>query len=303
MDDGEKREAACNIDEPKRAGQDTSAGKAAPAEIVRQMVRTIHAEKPGKEQTRRFYNSFHEQMRAAPFGKYSFFLNLGYVANENRQFSPVELPRHAINRNCIKLALEVIGDCDIAGRAVLDVGCGRGGMIWTLNEFFDARAMVGLDLSEGAISFCREVHVFPHTEFILGDAENLPFDDASFDVVVNMESSHHYFDIRAFYDGVDRVLAPGGHFLYATLLPVGEIEAGVKYLCDLGFLVEREQDVTTNVMASCEELAKAQYAALGREGVDAVAADANALPGTPRYERMKNGQDAYVILRLRKSGC
>lgn len=162
--------------------------------------------------------------------------------------------------------------------------------------------MVGLDLSKGAISFCHAIHRFPNSVFILGDAESIPFHDASLDVIINLESSHHYPDVRAFYKEVYRTLAVGGHFLYATLLPAERIHADVEQLRNMGFALERDQDVTANVMASCEKTGQ-EYAilGLGGEDVDAVAADALALPGTPTYETMKSGRCAYRILELRKA--
>ena len=55
--------------------------------------------------------------------------------------------------------------------------------------------------------------------FEVGDAETLPFDAESFDIVTNLESSSCYPDVHAFYREVHRVLAPGGHFLYSDCLP------------------------------------------------------------------------------------
>ena len=44
----------------------------------------------------------------------------------------------------------------------------------------------------------------------MGDAEDLPFDDASFDAVICANSFHHYPNPQMFFDGVARVLRPGG---------------------------------------------------------------------------------------------
>ena len=44
------------------------------------------------------------------------------------------------------------------------------------------------------------------------DAEKLPFDDESFDAIINVESSHCYPHIDSFLSEVRRVLAPGGCF-------------------------------------------------------------------------------------------
>ena len=48
-----------------------------------------------------------------------------------------------------------------------------------------------------------------------GSALDLPFPDASFDVVLNVEASNDYGDRRRFFREVARVLKPDGIFLYA----------------------------------------------------------------------------------------
>ena len=50
-------------------------------------------------------------------------------------------------------------------------------------------------------------------EFVVGDAENLPFDEASFDAVLCSNSFHHYPNPAAFLAGALRVLRPGGRLI------------------------------------------------------------------------------------------
>jgi len=59
-------------------------------------------------------------------------------------------------------------------------------------------------------------------EFRTGDASNLPVENESVDLVVNVESSHCYPDFTAFIREVERVLKPGGHFMYTDFLPAEE---------------------------------------------------------------------------------
>ncbi|QDU31359.1 Phthiotriol/phenolphthiotriol dimycocerosates methyltransferase [Anatilimnocola aggregata] len=56
--------------------------------------------------------------------------------------------------------------------------------------------------------------------FVVGDAENLPFEDDTFDAVVNVESSHCYRSDPAFLAQVRRVLRTGGHVLFADLIGI-----------------------------------------------------------------------------------
>src|SRR5262245_25060722 len=167
---------------------------------------------------RHFYDTVNQQLNTSVFGPFSFFLNYGYVANELPQHAVVELPEHHVNRNSVKLVLELIGDCPLASKHVLDVGCGRGGTAYVVTEFFKPASVTGIDLSPSAVAFCRSCHKRPLMRFFEGDAEQLPFEDGVFHVVTNVESSHTYPNIGAFYSEVFRVLSPGGHFLYTDLL-------------------------------------------------------------------------------------
>lgn len=93
-----------------------------------------------------------EQLNASPFGPFSFFLNYGYVPGLNPQYSCVQLPERMLNKNSVLLVLEVLEDCVTAASRVLDVGCGRGGTLFVITQFFqcpiasmseDVRRMVG----------------------------------------------------------------------------------------------------------------------------------------------------------------
>lgn len=50
-------------------------------------------------------------------------------------------------------------------------------------------------------------------EFVLGDAEELPFPDESFDLVTCRIAAHHFQDVQRFADEVARVLRTGGRFV------------------------------------------------------------------------------------------
>ena len=81
-------------------------------------------------------------------------------------------------------------------------------------------------------------------------------------MVTNVESSHSYPDIRAFYTEVHRVLAPGGYFLYTDLMPAPFVHEYLGALIDLGFDLERDRDITRNVLRSCDEMRACTWARL-----------------------------------------
>jgi SAM-dependent methyltransferase len=257
--------------------------------------------RPTKEQTRDRYDSYHEACDRTVFGRHSFFMNLGYLESDAPQHSPIVLAAPLINRNSIKLALETIGECELDGRDVLDVGCGRGGTIHVILTYYRPASTLGVDLSPLAISFCRETHCYPNASFEVGDAEDLPCDDAAFDVVTNIESSHSYPDRLAFYSEVHRVLRPGGFFLYADVLPVSLSRDALGQLRSLGFELEHDRDITANVLASCDQTATARFRAFAKDSRDRLMADALGVPGSKVYEDMKSGLATFRITRLRRT--
>ena len=105
---------------------------------------------------------------------------------------------------------EVIGFDRFAGSRVLEVG---GGVGTDLSRFARAGAsVVDCDFAEGHLRLARrqfEVRGLPGG-FAIGDAERLPFEDASFDVVYSFGVIHHTPGTEAAVSEFHRVLRPGG---------------------------------------------------------------------------------------------
>jgi len=253
-----------------------------------------------KANYKRFYDAVNSQLDASVFGPFSFFLNYGYLPNLSPQYSRIQLPDHFVNKNSVRLVLELIGDCDLADRRILDVGCGRGGTIFVIKQFFEARSVQGLDLSPNAIASCRASHRYDNVRFDEGDAEKLPFDREQFDVVTNVESSHSYPNLGAFYREVFRVLAPGGCFLYTDVVPKDALAEYLAMLKNTGFTVEVERDITANVLLSCDEVARARVGAYDAGNDPELMNNFLAAPGSQVYEDMRAGRWSYRIYRFRK---
>ncbi|MHC5721273.1 MAG: SAM-dependent methyltransferase, partial [Nostoc sp.] len=77
------------------------------------------------------------------------------------------------------------------GLSILDVGCGFGGTIATLNERFCNMHLIGININKEQLSRA-EISVKAiadnHIEFIYADDCQLPFPDGYFDVVFAIES-------------------------------------------------------------------------------------------------------------------
>lgn len=97
---------------------------------------------------------------------------------------------------------------------ILDVGCGTGYNLTVLARYGRAR---GLDMSAEALDFCRRRGV---NDVQLHDADELPFPEASFDLVTAFDVIEHITDDRAALREFRRVLRPGGLLLiYTPALP------------------------------------------------------------------------------------
>lgn len=257
------------------------------------------AEAAAKAGYRDFYDDVTRKLEQTGVGEASFFLNYGYLSLGGGVDEAVhEVPAGVFNPSSMRLAFELVGSTDLSGKRVLDVGCGRGGTVALLADRYGA-VPTGVDLSPEAIAFCRRTHRHPDVTFEVGDAEHLPFDAATFDIVTNVESSHTYPNLRAFYAEVARVLKTGGWFLYTDLLPVARWLEVRALLGPLGLQLHQDREITANVLASCDEVAATRAQAFG--GSSAAIDNFLAVPGSMVYEQMRSGAWEYRIVRARRS--
>ncbi len=97
-----------------------------------------------------------------------------------------------------------------AQSSVLDLGCGRGGVVELL--WREVRLAAGLDPDSPSLNEHR-AHGMP---VIRGVGERLPFVDESFDLVVSLWVLEHLQEPVDTFREVRRVLRPGGHFVFLT---------------------------------------------------------------------------------------
>lgn len=183
-----------------------------------------------------------------------FFMNYGYVPNENEK--PVVLTEPTLQKHSLQMYHYLAGKTEIAGKDVLEVGSGRGGGARHIATAFKPASYTGLDLAQSAVDLANKIHVFPNLKFIQGSAESIPLPDNSMDVVVNVESSHAYGSVVQFLKEVRRVLKPGGYLLLVDFRNEKNVEtmATLKsQLLDTGMKMLEEENITANVIRSIEE--------------------------------------------------
>jgi ubiquinone/menaquinone biosynthesis C-methylase UbiE len=98
---------------------------------------------------------------------------------------------------------------------VLEVGCGSGQGTELLADA-GAVKVDGIDISQRSIEHARKTLARDFLSFHMLTGDTLPFEDASYDIVVSLETIEHVVDVDVFLREIVRVLCPGGQFLGST---------------------------------------------------------------------------------------
>ena len=230
------------------------------------------------------------------------FLNYGYAPLDDDamglKLDPVDVP----DRYSIQLYLRVAGAMDLRGKDVLEVGCGRGGGASFIARYLGPASMIGVDISERAVRFCRRRHPGERLKFERGEAERLPFPSASFDAVVNVESSHCYPSFEGFVDEVARVLRPNGAFLIADLRPREDI-ASMRNGLARRFTIVEEELITANVVHALDLDSDRRTRLIQRRTpkfLHKSLASFASVSGTPMFDAFAAGSLQYVRFVLQK---
>lgn len=123
-----------------------------------------------------------------------------------------------------------------SGKRVLEVGCGNG---YTLGKYAQAGAEVyGIDVTETAVDISRKRFEYQRLkgDFIVGNAEELPYESNFFDCVCSMGVLHHVPDTEKAVSEIHRCLKPGGRLIvmvyhrdsipYRLVMPLRSFLAG-----------------------------------------------------------------------------
>ena len=113
---------------------------------------------------------------------------------------------------------------------VLDVGASTGHIDAVIVEH--VASLVGIDIDQVALENARRQYPASRAKFLVADAMNLPFESASFDVVLCMHVYEHVPDSQCLFDEIFRLLRPGGVCYFSAanrLIPI-EPHYGLPFL-------------------------------------------------------------------------
>lgn len=111
----------------------------------------------------------------------------------------------------------IVAQVDVAGKEVLDIGCGLGGALIAITRNHHARRVHGIDIYAGVLERAKALvsaaglqQKISLTRFEPGP---LPLADASFDLVFLTAVSCHIKDLIPFFTEIRRVIRPGGQLV------------------------------------------------------------------------------------------
>jgi fatty-acid O-methyltransferase len=232
------------------------------------------------------------------------FLNYSY-----EQDPPMALPLDTAdepNRYPIQLYHRTATQAgELAGKRVLEVGCGRGGGASYLTRALGPESYIGLDLNAAGIDFCRRRHQLPGLAFVHGNAENIPLPPESVDAVINIESSHCYAHFDRFLGEVARVLRPGGMFLYADFRLQFECHRWEEMLAGAqGLQTMSGRDINAEVLRGME-LNSAQMEVVMESMVPGflrrAARKGTPVRGSAIHQNLKSGRQSYRMYCLART--
>lgn len=179
------------------------------------------------------------------------FMNHGYLSTQGEDLTWVA-PSDEREKYSVNLYRRLLADTDVEAKSVLEVGSGRGGGCSFFSRYTEASRVVGVDFCQGNILFSQDVFSsLSNVSFIYGDALSLPVETGSFDIVVNLESSHCYPKMEKFLSEVHRVLSSDGVFCYADLI-FDSPQSRQEQLVEAGFDVIDFEDMTPHVIHALE---------------------------------------------------
>lgn len=190
------------------------------------------------------------------------YINYGYCSlndNDNKTIPYIDDDNDVIEKNgktSMQLYYEVIKPTlPLTGKNIVEVGSGRGGGAVYIAKYLRPKTMTCIEISYDSVLFANQYQK-PKCPDILhfqqGDATALPLPSKSYDIVLNVESSHCYSSFFKFVSEVYRILQPGGIFVMCDMRITKYIPQTEKEMIQAGFDIIENVDITPNVIKSLE---------------------------------------------------
>lgn len=228
------------------------------------------------------------------------FMNYGFSRNDQQ----IRLEdKDAKDRYSAQLYDYIARGAEIEGRNILEVGSGRGGGLSYITRYLKPKSATGLDLCEVAVAFSNRHHALENIRFEQGNSQEMPFADESFDVVLNIESSHRYPEMGLFLKEANRVLKPGGFFLFTDFRHQHELTKLQQQLEATEFKLIKQEDITEDVVQALKLSSKEREALIYKlvpKVLHHWIKDFAATEGSPTFNHFANREMVYFYYVFQK---
>jgi ubiquinone/menaquinone biosynthesis C-methylase UbiE len=230
------------------------------------------------------------------------YMNYGYQGLNGDPHLELQEKDEA-DRYCIQLYDHVVNRADLKNKEVLEVGAGRGGGASYIARYYKPKSYIGLDISGSIIDFCNAYYDVEGLSFKKGIAEDLPYEEASFDAVVNVESARCYRSLSTFFNEVHRVLRDDGRFLFTDMIRPKDVQGVKDRLAQCGFKTTHETNITANVIEALDRDTERRERLIRKKVPGFLVKSFDTFAGTKgseRYNAFANGTYQYWSFVLEK---
>lgn len=246
------------------------------------------------------FNALYWYISTVDKKKEIIFMNYGY--HDSAENIKLE-SKDEVNRYSIQLYHRLAKMVDLKGKSIVEVGCGRGGGIAYITETFKPAKALGIDLNAKAAKFGNSHYQLPGLKFLQGNAQKLELEDASVDVIFNVESSHRYENMEQFLNEVYRCLKPGGSFLYTDFRFSKDMDELNQLLSKFNFVKFDEQIINENVVKALELDSERRIALVEKHAPMFLGKhlhDFAGSTGSPTFNDIKSGKIIYYVYCFHK---
>ena len=245
---------------------------------------------------KKWYNIFakrarNPELRLMNYGYDAPNLNLKLENDDEIERYPIQLYHHVARQSELK------------DKIVLEVGSGRGGGASYIARYLNPLSIRGIDISKDAVELCNDLYNISNLDFSFGDSEDIPFPDNSYNVVINVESSHCYGSVEKFLSEVYRVLKPGGFLLFCDFRTIKGIDELYDQMSksDLQFI--NRTDITDNIIQGLDKLSDYREKHIRKSvplWIRSLFKSYAGIKGTEIYNAFVEGKMQYISAVLKK---
>lgn len=239
--------------------------------------------------TKCLYRKINSEFNSYRFSRLIRFMNMGYA---KQQIEDIPFIRNqVINKNSFRLLYYLFDNFLLDDKTVVDFGCGRGGTLFYLNNVYKNIRLYGLDLDITGLKNISDQFSVAATNC----CSSLPLKNDSIDVGIFIEVLHAIKKKKVLFKNISSVLKSSGLIFIADAMYIKKWVILEKILKNNKITIVREEDVTKNIINSCEEISLNRIKLLGRKRINTMAA-----PGSKTFDLLKRRKLVYKFLVAKK---